>query len=321
MKIFSDSRWDEAAQRLLHEGVAPHEVITARELASSVLAKSGPDPAFAEAEVAFGQPDLTNFQNAQRLRWLHLSSAGFTRYDTPEFRALAAGRGFIVTNSSSVYAVACAEHAFAFLLAQARHLPQALRSRAANGTSEWLEVRGAGRSPHGQCVVILGYGAIAAHLIKLLAPFEMRVIAMRRRPRGDEGVEVVTPEQIDGALAVADHVINVLPENAESRQFVNAARLAAMKRGAVFYNIGRGATVDQEALVNALRSGHVTAAWLDVTDPEPLPEGHPLLTAPNCFMTPHTAGGHRNESETLVRHFVENFRRYLAGEPLRDRIM
>ena len=94
-----------------------------------------------------------------------------------------------------------------------------------------------------------------------------------------------------------------------------------MKPGVVFYNIGRGKTVDQNALLEALRSRHLEAAWLDVSDPEPLPPDHPLLSAPNCFITPHTAGGHRNEAETLVRHFLDNFQRFLNNTPLNDRIM
>jgi len=122
-------------------------------------------------------------------------------------------------------------------------------------------------------------------------------------------------------LAQADHVINLLPDNAESRHFVSAERLRLMRRGAVFYNIGRGTTVDQEALVGALRAGHLTAAWLDVTEPEPLPAGHPLLSAPNCFFTPHVAGGQARESEALVRHFVNNLKRFVAGEGLLDRVM
>jgi phosphoglycerate dehydrogenase-like enzyme len=321
MKIFSDAQLSESAAALLREGVQPHELLLPRKLASSVLAKSEADPAFAEAEVAFGQPDLANIAGSSRLRWMHLTSAGFTRYDTPEFRALAKERGLVVTNSSSVYAESCAEHALAFLLAQARCLPPALATHAANGTPEWYRVRSAGRSPRGQCAVILGYGAIAAHLVKLLAPFEMRLLAMRRHPRGDEGITVVIPEELPGALAVADHVIDVLPDNAASRHFVNAARLAQMKRGAVFYNIGRGTTVDQGALAEALQSGQLEAAWLDVTDPEPLPAEHPLRDLPNCFITPHTAGGHRGEDETLVRHFLGNFQRFLAGSLLRDRIM
>jgi phosphoglycerate dehydrogenase-like enzyme len=155
----------------------------------------------------------------------------------------------------------------------------------------------------------------------LLAPFEIKVVAMRRKRRGDEGVPTVTPDNLRGALAVADHVINILPDNADSVHFISAERLQWMKAGAVFYNIGRGTTVDQEAPCESLQSGHLAAAWLDVTDPEPLPDDHPLWNAPNCHITPHTAGGHRNEAETLVRHFLDNLGRFLADLPLRDRIM
>jgi phosphoglycerate dehydrogenase-like enzyme len=94
-----------------------------------------------------------------------------------------------------------------------------------------------------------------------------------------------------------------------------------MKPGAIFYNIGRGATVDQAALSDALHSGRLSAAWLDVTDPEPLPEDHPLLATPNCFITPHTAGGHVDEGRSIVKHFLENLGRFTRGEPLIDRVM
>ena len=144
---------------------------------------------------------------------------------------------------------------------------------------------------------------------------------MRRKPRGNEGVPTVTPENLRQAFAEADHVISILPDNAESIGFISSERLGWMKRGAIFYNIGRGTTVDQTALLEALRHGPLGAAWLDVTDPEPLPDDHPLWNEPNCYITPHTAGGHRNESETLTRHFVENFHLFLKGQPLRDRIM
>ena len=321
MKIFSDSQFEAPAADLLRQGIAPHELLVPAQPVSSVLAEGEPDPAFGQADVAFGQPDLESIERSERLRWVHISSAGFTRYDTPEFRALAAARGLLVTNSSSVYAEACAEHLLAFMLANARALPAALRTRTASGTPEWLHLRAGGVSLRRQRVVILGYGSIAACLVKMLAPFEMEIVAMRRTPRGDEGVQTVAPAHIDAALATADHVVNILPDNAASRGFVNAARFAAMRPGAIFYNIGRGTTVDQEALAAALRHGHLAAAWLDVTDPEPLPETHPLLRLENCHITPHTAGGHRAEGETLVRHFLVNLRRFEAGEPVLDKVL
>jgi phosphoglycerate dehydrogenase-like enzyme len=149
----------------------------------------------------------------------------------------------------------------------------------------------------------------------------MKFMAYRRKARGDEGVPVITGDQLAGAMAQADHIVNILPDNPESRHFFNAQRFADFKPGAVFYNIGRGSTVDQDALLAALRTGRVGAAWLDVTDPEPLPDDHPLWAEPNCFITPHVAGGHFEEARTLVRHFLQNFERFVRGELLLDRVM
>ncbi|MFM8357186.1 MAG: D-2-hydroxyacid dehydrogenase [Verrucomicrobiota bacterium] len=321
LRIFCDHRFNPPALSQLVEGLAPHLLVMARRTVSSVLARAEADPGLAAADIAFGQPGLEALKGAPRLRWVHVSSAGYTRFDTDAFRAWARGRGMPLTTSSQVYAQACAEHVFAFLLAQSRSLPAALASRAPHGSPDWLRRRAAPRTPRGERVLLLGYGTIAEHLIPLLRAFDMRIVALRRHPRGDEAVPVVTPADLGSALAGADHVISLLPDNASTRGFINRERLAAMKPGAVFYNIGRGTTVDQEALAEALHAGHLRAAWLDVTDPEPLPDGHPLWEAPNCHLTPHLAGGHHTEEEHLVAHFLDNFRRHLAGEPLLDRVV
>jgi phosphoglycerate dehydrogenase-like enzyme len=321
LQVFCDAHLGESNLQLLRDGIAPHKLVQPANKGASVLAIAPTNPALFEADVALGQPDVAGVLKAGKLRWLQVTSAGFTRYDTAEFRAAAKARGLVFTNSSSVYAEACAEHVFSFMMAQARHLPTALHTRCANGTPEWNAVRSASTCLLGQSAVILGYGAIAARLVEMLAPFRMKITALRRQPRGDEGIPIVTEKTLAGALATADHVISILPDNAESVGFISLARLAQMKPGAVFYNIGRGTTVDQKALDASLRSGRLAAAWLDVSDPEPLPEGHPLLSAPNCHLTPHTAGGHPNENETLARHFLQNFKRFVANEPLRDRVM
>lgn len=319
--IFCDAPLSNSALQLLMQGVAAHELVFPKRAAGSVLTRTEPDSALKRADIAFGQPDIANVMESERLRWLQLTSAGYTRYDTAHFRSWAEARGVIVTNSSGVFAEDCAEHVFAFMLAQSRLLPQSLGLRYESGSPEWTKLRESCGPLQGQSAVILGFGAIGARLLQLLSPFEMEVVAMRRKPRGDEKVAIVRPENLREALAVADHVINILPENGESVGFISAERLGWMKTGVVFYNIGRGTTVDQQALADSLQSGHLGAAWLDVTDPEPLPDDHPLWKIPNCHITPHTAGGHRNESATLVRHFLENFGRFLADMPLRDRIM
>jgi phosphoglycerate dehydrogenase-like enzyme len=321
LKIFSDLTADNETLRLLRRGVAPHEIVVPSKPATSVLSKSELDPALTDADVAYGQPDAAGVLQAPRLRWLQVSSAGYTRYDTPEFRKAAAERKLVVTNSSTVYAEPCAEHVLAFMLAHARRLPEALRTGAGGGSVSWLELRKASTLLRGQNVLLLGFGSIARNLVDLLRPFRVEIVALRRQPSGQEGVAVVASENLPQALANADHVVNLLPANPDSARFMSASRFAAMKRGAAFYNVGRGATVDQEALLAALRSGQVGAAWLDVTEPEPLPAGHPLLSEPNCFITPHTAGGHRNEMKMLVRHFLENFQRFIEGTQLRDRVM
>ncbi len=320
-RIFSDTPFSESANLLLKQGLGAHELIIPKNRPASVLSAPEPDPAFPLADIAFGQPDLQSIAHSERLKWIHVSSAGFTRYDTPEFRESMKSRGIIVTNSSSVYAAACAEHVFAFMLAHSRRLPQALASQAANASPEWFKLRSDSVSLRGQNTVILGFGGIASRLVKLLAPFKMNLTALRRSPRGDEGCPTINEADLPSALASADHVINILPENAESIHFINETRLAQMKPGAVLYNIGRGSTIDQAALLKFLRNGHLAAAWLDVTEPEPLPADHPLRAEPNCFITPHIAGGHADESGTLIRHFLENFTRYLGGQPLLDRVI
>ena len=305
----------------VRQATVGHKLLLPASPASSVLAQAETDPQLLTADVAFGQPDPAAIRLATGLKWVHISSSGITRYDTPEFRAMATERNLPVTNSAAVYAEACAVHAMSFMLAQARRLPLALSSRLANGSPPWHALRGASTTLRGQSVLIVGYGAIGARLAELLDPLAMAVRAHRRHPHGDEAVPIVSPEELPQALAQADHVINILPDSPQTRRFFDRDRLAEIKSGAVFYNIGRGSTVDQEALADALRSGRLEAAWLDVSEPEPLPDDHPLWALPNCHVTPHTAGGHDDEFAHLVRHFLENFRRFVSGQPLLDRVM
>ena len=320
-RIFTDFAATPEALELLQAGTKEHELIFPKTPVSSVLDKADRDPQFATADIAFGQPDPEAIAGAKRLRWVHISSSGITRYDNLQFRALVAERRIAVSNSASVYNEACAVHALSFMTAQVRQLPRALQSHPACGTMDWNQLRDSCGTLRGETVLILGYGAIGKRLAELLRPFDMKLIAYRRRARGDEGVPVVTEQQLPDALGEADHIINILPDSAETRQFFDAARFGRVRPGATFYNIGRGTTVVQDALLGALRSGKIGAAWLDVTDPEPLPDEHPLRKEPNCFITPHIAGGHTCEGKTLVRHFLKNFDRFVRGEPLLDRVM
>ena len=321
LRIFVDLAVEPGVLEMLEEGTRGNQLVFPERPTSSVLAKAAHDPQFSTADIAFGQPEPQTIAEAHRLKWIHISSSGITRYDNPQFRALLAERKIPLTNSASVYNEACAVHALSFMLAQARKLPLALKTRAASGTEAWYGIRGSSGTLRGETVLIAGYGAIGKRLTELLQPFDVKIIAYRRKSRGDEGVPVVTPDQLTRVLAEADHVVNILPDSAETRQFFDATRFSAIKPGAIFYNIGRGTTVNQHALAEALHLGHLKAAWLDVTDPEPLLDNHPLWQEPNCFITPHTAGGHVDETKTLVCHFLKNLDRFIRGEPLLDRVM
>jgi len=321
MKIFVDMTLPPGALALLQMGTVGHELLFPLSPATSVLAKAETDPQFFAADIAFGQPDPAAIEKSTHLKWIHVSSSGIARYDNPRFRALVGGRKIVVSNSAAVFAEACAMHALSFLVAQARNLPLALKTRTANGTPAWSDLRRGSTTLRGETVLILGYGAIGQRLAELLQPFGMTVIGFRRKPRGDESIPMVAENELTAALGRAQHIVNILPESEQTRGFFDAQRLALLHAGAVFYNIGRGVTVNQTALLEAMRSGQLKAAWLDVTDPEPLPEDHPLWREPNCFITPHIAGGQGAEFEVLVRHFLENLNRFVRGKPLADRVM
>jgi phosphoglycerate dehydrogenase-like enzyme len=316
LTIWCNAKLTERAMKALAAGVAPHRLVVAERVINNIE-PTQPDARLGQADVAFGQPDAGQVIELQRLRWVQLSSAGYARYDRQDVRDALARRGAMLTNSSSVYAEPCAEHALAFVLAGARQLGAAWAGRKEWGSAG---LRSKSHVLCGQTALILGYGQIGRRLAELLAPLKMEITAVRRNVRGDEAVRVRPIEELDALLAGADHVINILPASAATEKFFGAGKFALMKRGAVFYNIGRGATVDQPALRQALLEGSVGAAYLDVTDPEPLPPSDPLWTTPNCYITPHTAGGAADEFDRVVGSFLGNLAKFAAGDPLNDRV-
>jgi len=321
VKIWTNGDFGEEGMALLAEGARAHTLVLSGNRNSSVLAGGSRDPAIADADIAFGQPDPEDCLANPGIRWVEVSSAGYTRYDTPSFREGLRARGSVFTNASQVYADSCAEHVLAMMLALGRQLLPSYREQLGARAWPYQERRDASRLLKGQTVVLLGFGAIGTRLAELLAPFRMKVYAVRRRIRSEPGVHVVSEESLTRVLAEADHVVNLLPENDETRTYVNARRISCFRPGARFYNVGRGPTVDQDALVKGLQSGRIGAAYLDVMVPEPLPPEHPLWSAPNCFLTPHTAGGRDNLNIQLVRHFLSNLRAFEAGAPMADRVL
>jgi len=260
--IWCNAELSETARALLREGTREHRLVVPP---AGLVAPSGsgvPDAGLVEADVAYGQPSAAQLLATPRLRWLHLSSAGYAPYDRPDVRAALRAQGALLSKSSLVYDEPCAEHAIAFLLAHERRLPEAFAN--AHGARAWPQhaLRGRARLLDGRKVVVVGFGAIGRRLVELLEPFGVVVAGIRRRVTGDELVPTFAWDSPEAAraLAEADHVIDVLPGTAETHHAFDAARLAALKPGAVLINIGRGTTVDQDALVAALASGRLAAA-------------------------------------------------------------
>jgi phosphoglycerate dehydrogenase-like enzyme len=307
-------------RRRLAAGLAAHRLAMSDAVNSSIRETDRIDPALAEADIVFGQPPVEGCRRSGRLRWIELSSAGYMRYDREDFWTELRQRGGALTNASSVFAEPCAQHALAMMLALGRDLLPSYQTQLTDHAWHYDERRAHSRLLTGQTVLLLGYGAIGRRLTELLAPFRMTVLAVRRQTRSEREVRIIAPDQLSSAFADADHIVNILPESDATRGFVNARRLSCCKPGARFYNIGRGATVDQAALLEALQSGRLAGAYLDVMEPEPLPPDHRLWSAPNCFITPHTAGGRHDLDDALVGHFLGNLASFERGEPLMDRV-
>ncbi len=320
LKIWSNVALPAACQDLLAAGTSGQELIQAQAATASNLVGGHPDPQCRQADVAFGQPDPADVIASESLRWIQLTSAGYTRYDRDDVRSALHQHNAIMTNSSSVYDEPCAEHALAMILATARRLP----FLALEQTHRHWESASHREQCHllaGETLLIVGMGAIGRRLAELLSPLRMNITAFRRTPSGREGVPTMAIDQIDQYLPAANHVVNILPAAAQTKHFFDAQRISRIRPGAFFYNIGRGDTVDQTALRVALETGHLAGAYLDVTTPEPLPPDDPLWSAPRCWITPHTAGGHADEFERMVKHFIQNLRAFERSQPLLDRIL
>jgi phosphoglycerate dehydrogenase-like enzyme len=203
---------------------------------------------------------------------------------------------------------AMAEWVLWAILADAKASPAAAAQQAARRW-EHLDMR----DVRGARVLIIGYGSIGAAVERLLEPFGVELVRVARSAR--DGVHGV--DELAALLPVADVVVNVLPATAQTAGLIDAAALQRMRPGALLVNGGRGTTVDTAALVDALRAGHIRAV-LDVVDPEPLPEGHPLWTAPNVILTPHSAGDTPGAERAAWALAGDQLRRYHAGEPLRN---
>jgi phosphoglycerate dehydrogenase-like enzyme len=206
------------------------------------------------------------------------------------------------------------------LLAFARRLPFAFRAQSRR---QWRAPEGDNTFElAGQTVLIVGVGAIGERTAELCRALGMRVLGVRRSPEnGVSGVEhMFAPADLLEALPEADFVVLTVPLTEETRGLIGPEELRTMQPSAYLINIGRGGTVQTDALVQALQAGQIAGAGLDVTDPEPLPEDSPLWDMPNVIITAHYSGSTPKYDERAMQIFKDNLRRYLAGEELQNQV-
>lgn len=239
-----------------------------------------------------------------QIGWVQLPWAGvdaFADVLTDQVRP-----GLVVTSAKGAYAQPVAEHALALTLALMRVLPK--RARA----TEWDLVPD-GRSLYGASIVIVGAGGIARELIRLLVPFNAQITVVRRSSEPVPGAaETVTSDRLRATLPGADVLIVAAALTPGTRHLIGAPELALLPRHARLVNIARGGLVDTSALTRALAAGTLAGAALDVTDPEPLPVGHPLWTEPGCLITPHMADTPEMTAPLLAERIGLNVRAFLT---------
>jgi phosphoglycerate dehydrogenase-like enzyme len=292
----------------------------------------GARPDFSEADVLYGNALPRDPARAPRLRWVQLHMAGpDSLHDHPIYTKT----DVALTTTSGVHAATVAEYAITVMLALAHRVPRMVEWKRRGGwppdAQRWplfvpTEVRGA-------TLGVIGYGSIGRELARVAKrTFAMRVLASKRDPaqRRDTGYcrpgtgdpegslpdAWFTPGQLHELLAGSDVVVMCAPLTDETRHMFDARAFAAMKPSAYFLNVGRGGSVDERALVAALKQGRIAGAAIDVFAEEPPPKKHPLYALDNVIVSPHVSGFLPSYDEACTDLFVENLRRHLAGAPL-----
>lgn len=270
-----------------------------------VLADAPPDEA-RQVVAALDAPQNT-------VRWMHIMTAG-----REGFEAVGLPKRVPVSYAAGGVAPTVAEHAMALLLGLGRNLPAVVAQQAERRWDRAASARA--RSLEGGVMAIVGYGHIGREIARRARGFGMNLIGVTRSARPDALLDRCEPMQaLPSVLAQADVVMVTLALTAETRHVFNTESLAACKRGALLVNVARGGLIDQQALIDALESGQLGGAGLDVADPEPLPADHPLWRAPNLIMSSHFAGaGSAASLQRLADGATDNLRRLMQGEPLEN---
>ena len=275
------------------------------------------------AEVLFGVPgdsadDLARVvTDLPKLRWVHATSAGAGEQVRKAGLPPEALERVAVTTSSGVHAVPLAEFAILGLLAVAKELPRFMEDQRARA---WPEIRRPLRELDGQTLFLVGLGDIGRETARLGKALGMRTVGFRRTegPPPEHVDEVHGPRRLAELAGRADAMVVSLPLTDQTAGLIDRATIDRLPPDCIFVNIGRGGVVDEPALVDALRDRRIAGAVLDVFATEPLPADSPLWTLPNVLVTPHAAALSARENERITELFVDNLRRYLDGQPLRN---
>lgn len=297
------------AQRKRVRDAAPYAAVVFPSDAAATLA------AARDADVLFGHVTPEIFQHAPLLRWVQALGAGVDGTLFPEL----VESEVVLTSEKGHVGAHLAEQAFALLLALTRGVVRSMRERAWEGRAS---IRADCWELTERTMGVVGLGGTGVEVAKRAAAFGMRVVAV-------DPEDVVPPSYVTrcwpmGALprllGESDAVVICAPLTPQTRGLFDRTAFARMQRHAILVNVTRGAIVDEDALLAALREGLIAGAGLDVTPREPLPSGHPLWSMPNVAITPHVAGASPYRLDRAVGLFCENLQRYKAGQPLRSQI-
>jgi phosphoglycerate dehydrogenase-like enzyme len=265
-----------------------------------------------------GGPERRFFGAATRapnLRWLHVSHAGI---DDPVFGRLL-DQGVRISNSSGASAEPIAQTAIGGLLALARGFPAWAEAQRAH---EWRPHERQLPELRGQTLVVVGLGAIGGHIARLGQALGLHVIGVRRSPRREDDTidELVTPEGLAQVLPRAEWLALAVPLTDQTRGLIDAPALASLPPGARILNVARGEVIEEEAMIEALRSGALGGAYLDVFAEEPLPPSSPLWDLPNVIVSPHSSASSTGNAARALEIFLDNLERWVRDEPLENEV-
>lgn len=294
-------------------------------------ARDVPEDVWANAEVLYTMHTIPEPALAPQLRWIHAHSAGVDHLlDQPIIQT----EGVLLTSSSGIHATNVAEYVFMMMLALGHRLPLMLRYQAeAHWPDEGRFRLFTPRELRGSTIGIVGYGSIGREIARLAFLFGMEVLASKRdvrQPADPDGYvlpgtgdpdgsffhRLYPPEALASMVRECDFVVLTVPLTESTRMMFNADIFAAMKETAYLVNVSRGGIVDEAALLDALQTGKIAGAAMDVFEAEPLPADSPLWKLPNLIISPHISGYTANYNDKAAALFVENLRRYLARKDL-----